>query len=615
MFDPRCAMSLALFLCAAPSVVARTPQGVTVVRSTIYERTLWAETDLVDGTPRVFFGVPVPSMLGADTADMFLQDAVLVSGGTVTVNMEQILLNERGAAPASIGGFLYDFMITLDPAVPSLGTMTLSWDGTNGPGPVGSYTRQQTIHFVVTFVPVGAGPPLPPVNASIVVTTPEPIPFTFTPESTIVLKPGLVGDPTANFHTNLQPHQRNIFSPPSLGAGVVMQRPAFVARESARGGGKSMVTQPVQGDECPFDPLKTSPGLTGCGNSDIDANGNGRPDFYDRFLTHRIVLPANASNVEGSSTNRLPWGVTTSVWSGVRVQSFYDSSNLTSQGISGPIVISGIRWRCEGGTAPAGGTHGNATVALAATTTDYTAITTTFEPTTTVYSGPVDVENRPASTPGAWFVEVQFPNSPFTYDPTSGRDLIIDVDNIPGAWVGAGSAWHDVAGVGSMSSRIYSTLSYPAANGTTQDHGVVVELNYHLEGFTYFGIGCPGALGIPDLVASAPPRIGTTFDVSVKNVEIGVAVMITGLDNSTSSIGPLPVDGTPFGAPGCFLRVADTVTELLPSGSPTTVWSLTIPNDPGLIGVKFFNQALVASPSTNLALWVISNGYELTIQP
>lgn len=337
-----------------------------------------------------------------------------------------------------------------------------------------------------------------------------------------------------------------------------------------------------------------------------------------------VVLPANAAGVEGSTSNNFPWGFTSNTisWGGLRIQAFYDTSNFTTQGVNGPILITGIRWRCNGNTAPGGGTFAQNTVALGASAVDYSAITTTYQPTNVVYNGPVNVIASAASTPGAWYVDVQLP-TPFLYDPSLGNDLIIDTDRpIQNAnnWSGVGSAANDISGAGSFASRIYASSNYPNANGTTQNHGIVVEIQYCEPGtWNQFGAGCPGlTAGIPDLVPvtgvptiSPTPTLGTTFGVAVSNAPSGVAIMIIGLNNTTSSLGPLPFDGNAVGAPGCFLRVSDDTTQLLPIGTPG--WTLAIPNDPGFCDVSFFNQAIVLSPGTNTSNWIISNAYQMTI--
>ncbi len=339
------------------------------------------------------------------------------------------------------------------------------------------------------------------------------------------------------------------------------------------------------------------------------------------LLAQTIVLPANAAGVEGSTANNFPFGFTASIWPGLRIQAVYDSSNLTSQGVTGPITITQIRWRTNGGNSPTGGVFASGTVALGVAAVDYSAVTTIFATNvaalTTVYSGPITVAPVPASSPGGWYVTV--PTTPFTYDPTLGGDLVIDTDHNL-MFAGGGSASHDVAGAGSMSSRVYASSNYPAANGTTQDHGIVVEIEYCVPtAWTQFGAGCPGlTAGIPDLVPvtgvptiSPTPTLGTTFGVGVSNAPSGVAIMIIGLNNTTSSLGALPYDGANVGAPGCFLHVSDDTTQLLPIGSPG--WTLAIPNDPSFCDVRFFNQAIVVSPGTNTSGWIISNAYEMTI--
>lgn len=339
--------------------------------------------------------------------------------------------------------------------------------------------------------------------------------------------------------------------------------------------------------------------------------------FAGTLSAQAITLPANAAGVEGSTSNNFPFGFTSPIWPGLRIQACYDSSNLTTQGVSGPITVTRIRWRTNQNNAPAGGTFSNATIAMGTAAVDYSAVTTNFATNvnslTTVYSGPVNVDPVPSSTPGGWYVSVLL-TTPFTYDPTLGDDLIIDTDHDL-MFTGGGSASHDISGPGSMSSRVFASSNYPAANGTTQNHGIVVELCFE-DSFTKFAAGCPGSLGIPDLVPfpGSAPEIGTVFQVEVTNVPFIGGMMVLGLSKTFSNnFGMLPFDCSP-GAPGCFLHVSDeSVTPLAPLSPTSAFWTLPIPNNPEICGLPLYNQAIVWSPGTNPLNCVDSDSYEIRV--
>jgi hypothetical protein len=258
--------------------------AVTIVRGTNYDETYWAQTDLLPGgIPTVFVGEPVASMLGADAADTLLEDVVILALNTPgTARIQQVLLNEKGLLPFQFNGELFNLTIRGDPTRPSLGTITFTQTSPDdhGPAPEGTYTREQTVNFIAALNPIAGGPPIV-AAASVLITSARPIPFSFDPEPNVLLKPGLVGDFTANIHTNLGPDERNFFTLPSLGVNI-FKAPSGTAT-NFRGGGRAVATFSINGDECPFDPLKTDAGFTGCGNSDVDLNNNDVPDFFEPF--------------------------------------------------------------------------------------------------------------------------------------------------------------------------------------------------------------------------------------------------------------------------------------------------------------------------------------------
>ncbi|MFO1078747.1 MAG: hypothetical protein U1E73_13575 [Planctomycetota bacterium] len=120
-------------------------------------------------------------------------------------------------------------------------------------------------------------------------------------------------------------------------------------------------------------------------------------------------------------------------------------------------------------------------------------------------------------------------------------------------------------------------------------------------GYGYFGSGCAGSLGISSLTANAAPSLGSTLNVTVNNLPINVAIMLTGLSKTNWLLGALPFDLATYGAPGCKLRVSPDANLLLLGAAGSAVWPFTIPNNAGLIGLNMYNQAVVLSPGTNAA--------------
>ena len=187
---------------------------ITVLKSTIYETTPWAVTDILPGgrnTP--FTGIPMPMMNGADSVAIILEDFVIPGlNQPVEVPIELIALNERNVEPLKLGEDEYDFYFTLNPAKRSLGMMTIvqTIPDDGGPGPEGYFLRETNLHLIAVLVPRQRGQ-IVVTEASIKIGSPVPIQFSFDPPKDTVLVSGLVGDRKANWHSNKGSEQRNFY--------------------------------------------------------------------------------------------------------------------------------------------------------------------------------------------------------------------------------------------------------------------------------------------------------------------------------------------------------------------------------------------------------------------
>jgi PKD repeat protein len=194
-----------------------------------------------------------------------------------------------------------------------------------------------------------------------------------------------------------------------------------------------------------------------------------------------LVIPSSAANSEGSSSTSYPWN--RNVAGGHRVQYCYDSSHFSA---TTPLVIQRIRWRANGSTSASwsGVTHPNVQIDISSAANDYTSLSSTFASNhgsdrSTVYTGNVVVAPSPASgstSPNGYYVDVQFA-TPFVYDPSQGKDLLIDV-TLPGAWTGGTNSYTmDSVSTGSMVSRVYSLSDATSPTGSVQSNvGPVIEL-------------------------------------------------------------------------------------------------------------------------------------------
>lgn len=126
-------------------------------------------------------------------------------------------------------------------------------------------------------------------------------------------------------------------------------------------------------------------------------------------------------------------------------------------------------------------------------------------------------------------------------------------------------------------------------------------------GYGFFGPGCPGALGIPRNTATALPKIGQTLSVQIDRLPQNVGFFLLGFSNTISAFGPLPVDLTVFGAPGCLGRVSPDATSLLVGTANAATFGLGIPNSASLLCVQFHTQTLALDTPANALGGVLSD--------
>jgi len=150
-----------------------------------------------------------------------------------------------------------------------------------------------------------------------------------------------------------------------------------------------------------------------------------------------LVVPNGFAGTVGNSNNAYPWSRGTA---SMRIQQVYDDTNFTLQGVNYPVIIQGMKFRPYPGATTvswAGGSWPNVRVDMATCPSDFTAVSTTFATNlgpdlTTVVNGPVTVTPGSALGTGVvvpWHVDVPL-TTPFVYDPSTGSDLCIDIDNV-----------------------------------------------------------------------------------------------------------------------------------------------------------------------------------------
>jgi hypothetical protein len=328
-----------------------------------------------------------------------------------------------------------------------------------------------------------------------------------------------------------------------------------------------------------------------------------------------IVAPVGAADVEGTGSNYWPWNQY-GQWLYLHVQEIYDSTNFTSQGIAGPVRISALRYRANGsqGATWGGGIWPNVTVDMSTAAVDYRAPSLTFAQNhgpdrMTVLAGSVVVGPGPGRLPGPWYVAI--PIQPFVYDPSSGADLVVDIE-IQGLLLGTSFHVDHVMGTGqppALGTRLLTVSSgSPDGSSISIDYtpvtGFVCE---RLAVYRPLAAGCAGSNGVPTNQATSLPLLGGTMDVVIGNVPSpSLGVLALGWSSTISSFGPLPLDLASYGAPGCFLRVATDLPALLLGVAGTAAYSLHVPNSLSLLGLRLHTQALVADPAAN-ALGIVAS--------
>ncbi|MFN6146882.1 MAG: PKD domain-containing protein [Planctomycetota bacterium] len=196
----------------------------------------------------------------------------------------------------------------------------------------------------------------------------------------------------------------------------------------------------------------------------------------------QVVIPAGMATAEGSTSNAFPWG---RGGTGLLHQCVYDSSHFTTQGITTPIFITGLKWRPNTNVALVASSYtAGCSVTLSTAPVDHTAVTNVLAANrgadiTTCYSGVVSWGAQAAQAgPTPFGISVPFTTN-FLYDPSLG-DLNIECDLPIQTFSGTGPQLdvHGVAGQ-ALASRVWMSTGYPTGTVSVgQNHAVVVEVTY-----------------------------------------------------------------------------------------------------------------------------------------
>jgi len=301
--------------------------------------------------------------------------------------------------------------------------------------------------------------------------------------------------------------------------------------------------------------------------------------------TERIV-PANLATKNGNLDSRIPLTLNT-----FRFQQIYDGSAIAPRNC----VISDLSFRRGDSSSAAFNaiTLQGTTVLAGATTVSPAAMTTTFASNassslTTVFNGTWNLPAQPALTSGtgAFNMTVKF-SKPLTYVRNADH-LLVEIL---------------VAGSNSNAVNYVADSSSGVPGGYVQAYGA----GGTLAGGTYaFGSAATGAL---------VPGGNAILELSTPGNYAAVGIF----GASFQAWGPvkLPLDLTPFGAPGNSLLASLDLTVPIPLTQGTKTWDgvgvLPIPDVPVAYGATLYGQGLIIDPKSNKLAMVLTGGVQMTI--
>jgi arylsulfatase A-like enzyme len=128
-----------------------------------------------------------------------------------------------------------------------------------------------------------------------------------------------------------------------------------------------------------------------------------------------------------------------------------------------------------------------------------------------------------------------------------------------------------------------------------------------------YGEECVGSFGAASLTVDSPPRLGSTYTISIDydSPTAGLTMATLGSTDQMIQGTPLPFDLSQFGMPGCMLH-HDSVS-IAYVGPPDGTFSITIPQTNNLLWVSFFAQAFALDPTANAAGLISSSGLRCVI--
>ncbi len=339
--------------------------------------------------------------------------------------------------------------------------------------------------------------------------------------------------------------------------------------------------------------------LVGAAHAQVDATfsqfGAGCPGT-GTGLGDNHVLPANMATRFGAG-NAIPFS-----WSPVRFQQVFDGADLPTA-----MTMAGLSLR-QAPSAPI--SHGyivDLEIAVGYTTKTSATMSTTFAnnfdsgtPIVVVPRAQIVVPDSPPngpSSPADFFFTIPFA-AHFPWTPAPGRHFLVQV-TIHGNSYGNSAFGYPWDSASSPSTaRLYGSPATATSGTLERNLGVVM------------GLRALTHTAVPNLYSDNTPQIGDSFRVRVKQARASSpAMMLLGFSTSSWGSQSLPLELGFLGAPGCSLLTAIDAAQsfsINTGGTGNVVYS--VPNDFYLLGLHFYQQALILDSGANAFGVALSNG-------
>ena len=221
-----------------------------------------------------------------------------------------------------------------------------------------------------------------------------------------------------------------------------------------------------------------------------------------------------------------------------------------------------------------------------------------------------------------------FADGAMIYDEQRGAVVLVGSSFVGDTetWTYDGADWRLVAGATISGVRTGHGVAYDRLRGATVMFGgekpsgpwvVSSDETWELAtraSYQLFGLGCGVGATAPSLsaVGSGLPQSGTTMTTRVSGLQpSALPLMIVGHSNQVFLGMPLPYELATIGLPGCELLISVDSVDVLSNQGGQADWSLAVPSDPALHGLRFYQQA--AALDGNLAWSAVSEAAALTI--